>query len=153
MEHLKLLEEAAGNEHFVCGLRIREGFLKPVSQNGMELFRLEKACGIIDSNHFPTTASSTSNLCSDGSADVLRGVICRSLPCFLCDPNPWCLWVLALCGAPEQILQRGRRGGIQPLIACKRRVAFPRYQVTLLMSECQAGTEQAKFLVNFNSSC
>lgn len=42
-------------------------------------------------------------------------------------------------------------GGIQPLITPKRKAAFPRYQVTLLMSGCQiaqVGTEQVKFLVN-----
>lgn len=59
MEHFKLLEEAAGNGHVVHGLRICEGFLKPVSQNHMELFRLEKTCRIIDSSHFPSTANST----------------------------------------------------------------------------------------------
>lgn len=31
IERFKLLEEAAGNGHIVCGLRICEGFLKPVS--------------------------------------------------------------------------------------------------------------------------
>lgn len=147
MEHFKLLEEAAGNGHNVHGLRVCEHFLKPVSQNRMGLFRLEKTCRIIDSNHFPSTAKSTSNLQSDGSAGIVRGLIFRSLPCFRC------LWLLALCGAHEQIFQHGRWGGLWPLIAPKRRVAFPRYQITLLMSGCQAGTEQAKFLVNFNSGC
>lgn len=44
MEHFKWLEEAAGNGHVVHGLRICEGFLKPISQNCTELFRLEKTC-------------------------------------------------------------------------------------------------------------
>lgn len=63
MEHFKLLEEAAGNGHVVHGLRICEGFLKPVPQNCMELFRLEKTCRVIDSNHFPSTANSTPVTC------------------------------------------------------------------------------------------
>lgn len=153
MEHFKLLDEAAGNGHIVHGLRVCEHFLKPVSQNHMELFGLEKTCRVIDSNHFLSTDKSTSNQQSDGSAGILREVIFRNFPCFLCDPNRRCLWLLGLCEAHEQIFQHGRWGGVWPLIAPKRKVPFPRYQVTLLGSGCQAGTEQAKFLVNFNSSC
>lgn len=40
-------------------LRIFEGFLKPVSQDCMELFRME-ICGINDSKHFPSAAKSSS---------------------------------------------------------------------------------------------